>query len=57
MSGEPLEDGGLGLGVDSEAERLLHGAVDDRLRDAALLTGSGLLLLLLLFFTSPTILS
>lgn len=34
---QPLEDGSFGLGVHSEADRLLHGSVDDRLCDAALL--------------------
>lgn len=42
--GEPLEDGGLSLGVHGQADRFLHGAVGDRLRDAALLAAGGVLL-------------
>lgn len=42
--GEPLEDGGLGLGVNGQADRFLHGAVGDRFRDAALLAAGWVLL-------------
>lgn len=44
MRVEPLEDGGLGLGVHSETDGFFHGAVDERLGDAALLTAGGFLL-------------
>lgn len=37
LEGGPLENGRLSLGIDSEADCFLHGAVDDRLCDAALL--------------------
>lgn len=39
--GEPLEDGGLGLGVHGQADRFLHGAVGDGFRDAALFAAGG----------------
>lgn len=49
--GEPLEDGGLSLGINSEADGFFHGAIDDCLCDAALLTTGRFLLC----FRSPTI--
>lgn len=36
MFGEPLEDGSLSLGVNSQADCFLHGAVGDGFCDAAL---------------------
>lgn len=44
MFGEPLEDGGLSLGINGQADRFLHGAIGDRFRDAALLAAGRVLL-------------
>lgn len=41
---EPLEDGCLSLGVNSETDGFFHGAVDDGLCDAALLAAGSFLL-------------
>lgn len=50
--GEPLEDSGFSLGIDSEADGFFHGAIDDCLCDDALLTTG----CFFLRFRSPTIL-
>lgn len=44
MFGEPLEDGGLSLGVNGQADRFLHGAIGDGFCDAALFTTGCVLL-------------
>lgn len=45
VTGEPLKNGRLGLGVDGEADGFLHGAVDDGLCDAPLLAARRLVCL------------